>query len=438
MFKPFFSIAPLLRFPALLTAAGILVGSGCSKDPGDGAPASAAAATTKGKRPDAAPTGEKGGPEGPGGRRAASIILAASDVMTVERASIEAGVAVSGDLKAIEEAVVRARLEGDLVGVYAREGDHVKEGQLLAHFEDSEQESNRTSAIADREAAQSDLETAKWNADQSEQLFKAGAIAERDLRTAQQTYAATRARLAAAEARVRATTSLLTDTRALAPTTGVVAKRSVENGEHVARGASMFTVVRSDVLELAASVPARQANSVKVGQAVHFNADGHAIEGRVARVSPTIDPSTRSVAVYAQIGNPGGAIKGGTFATGRVVSRVVDGALKVPTGALRQSQDNGAPYVYRIEGRTIDIAQLQLGVIDDRAGFAEVLSGLSDGDRVVVGNVGSLGRGMQVQVLGGESGRQGVGGGTRGGGGNDNGAGRRRNGGSGAPPANAR
>jgi multidrug efflux pump subunit AcrA (membrane-fusion protein) len=53
-------------------------------------------------------------------------------VKTVERGTIEAGVAVSGDLKAIEEAVVRARLEGDLVGVYAREGDHVKEGQLLA------------------------------------------------------------------------------------------------------------------------------------------------------------------------------------------------------------------------------------------------------------------------------------------------------------------
>ena len=60
------------------------------------------------------------------------------------------------------------------------------------------------SAVADREAAQSDLETAKWNAEQSDQLFKAGAIAERDLRTAQQTFAASRARLAAAEARVSA------------------------------------------------------------------------------------------------------------------------------------------------------------------------------------------------------------------------------------------
>ena len=378
------------------------------------------------------------GPGAGGGRGLSSITLAATDVAVVKTGTVEEGVSIAGDLKPIESVDVRARLEGDLVGVYVREGQHVTVGQVLARFESSEEESGQRSAEADRVSAETDLSAAQWNYDQSQELFKAGAISEQNLKVAQQGVAAAKAKLAAAEARLKSTSSVVRDTRVIAPTTGVVSARLVENGEHVARGASMFTVVRSDVLELAASVPARQANSVKVGQTVHFNADGHAIEGRVARVSPTIDPSTRSVAVYAQIGNPGGAIKGGTFATGRVVSRVVDGALKVPTGALRQSQDNGAPYVYRIEGRTIDIAQLQLGVIDDRAGFAEVLSGLSDGDRVVVGNVGSLGRGMQVQVLGGESGRQGVGGGTRGGGGNGNGAGRRRNGGSGAPPANAR
>ena len=412
MFKPFFSIAPLLRFPALLTAAGILVGSGCSKDPGDGAPASAAAATTKGKRPDAAPTGEKGGPEGPGGRRAASIILAASDVMTVERASIEAGVAVSGDLKAIEEAVVRARLEGDLVGVYAREGDHVKEGQLLAHFEDSEQESNRTSAIADREAAQSDLETAKWNADQSEQLFKAGAIAERDLRTAQQTYAATRARLAAAEARVRATTSLLTDTRALAPTTGVVAKRSVENGEHVARGADMFTVVRSDILELAAAVPARQVSEIRVGQKVHFAAGGRNLDGRVARINPSIDPTNRSVTVYTQVPNSAGDMKANSFATGRIVSRTVDGAVVIPTPAIRQAQGTDKPFVYRLDANdALERAPVSVGIVDESQAVAEITEGLNPGDRIVVGNVGTLGAGMKVTIAGGG---EGPGGGNRG------------------------
>ena len=402
----------MVRSPLTIAFAALAL-AGCSKDADDVSPAAAAAATTKGDAGGRAGGGGRG-PNGPGpqggpgadaARRPSSIILAASDVKTVERGSIEAGIEISGDLKSIEEAVVRARLEGDLVGVYVREGDRVRQGQLLARFEDSEQESNRSSALAEREAAQSDLETAKWNADQSEELFKAGAIAERDNRTAQQSLAAARARLAATEARVRATSSLLADTRALAPTTGVVAERLVENGEHVARGANMFTVVRSDVLELAAAVPARQANEVQVGQRVHFAAGGRQLDGRVARVNPTIDPTSRSVTVYVQVPNASGQLKGNSFATGRIVSRTVDGAIVIPSSAIRQAQGNEKPFVYRIgAGDALERAPVSVGIVDEAAALAEIVEGLTPGDRIIVGNVGTLGTGMKVTVAGGGEG----------------------------------
>ena len=395
----------------MIVAATALVVTACSKEVGDGTPASAAAATTKSDR-----GGEKGGaPGAAGARRTNSIILAASDVKTVDRGTIEAGVSISGDLKAIEEAVVRARLEGDLVGVYVREGERVTSGQLLAKFEDSEQESNHTSAIADRESAQSDLETAKWNAEQADQLFKAGAIAERDLRTAQQTFAASRARLAAAEARVRATMSLLSDTRAVAPTTGVVARRGIENGEHVARGAEMFTVVRSDVLELGAAVPARQAGEIKVGQRVHFAAGGRDFEGRVARISPTIDPTNRSITVYMQVPNVGGVLTANSFSTGRIVSRTVDGAIVVPNAAIRQAQGNDKPFVYRLDATdALERAPVSVGIVDESQAIAEIVEGLKPGDRIIVGNVGTLGAGMKVTIAGGGEGPNGErGAGTR-------------------------
>jgi membrane fusion protein, multidrug efflux system len=405
---PFLSVHTLARSTAGI-AFTLLVLAGCSRDTDDGAPASAAAATT---RSDAQQAGGKGTATdgageagGPGGRRSASIILAATDVKTVERGTIEAGVQISGNLKAIEEAAVRARLEGDLIGVFVREGDRVRQGQLLARFEDSEQESNRVSAIAEREAAQSDVETAKWNAEQSEELFKAGAIAERDNRAAQQNYAAARARLAAAEARVRATTSLVTDTRALSPTTGVVAQRLVENGEHVARGAHMFTVVRSDVLELTASVPARQANEIRVGQLVHFATGGRQLDARVARVSPTIDPTSRSITVYVRVPNASGELKGNSFATGRIVSRTVDGAIVIPTSAIRQAQGNDRPFVYRLGADdALERAPVSVGIVDEIAAVAEIAEGLAPGDRIIVGNVGTLGAGMKVTIAGGGEG----------------------------------
>lgn len=382
----------------LYCASCVLLGAlGCGSNSG-----SAAAATSDGGGRRAADSSA-----GRGGRQAPTITLAPSDIATVTKENIEEGTAITGDLKPIETVEVRARLEGDLRSVYVREGQHVSAGELLAQFEASEQQSLQESAVADRASARTDLATAQWNFDQSEELFKAGAIAERDYKVAQQAVDAARAHLAAAEARLRTASLASRDTRVVAPAAGTIGTRSVEPGERVSRGAPMFTIVRNEILELAAAVPARQANAVRVGQAVHFVADARSFDGRVARVSPTIDPTTRSITVYVDVPNASGQLKGGTFASGRVVNRTLANVLTVPTAALRQSQEGGHPFAYRLDGRTVNVATLELGVVDERIGKAEVVSGLSLGDRVIVGNVGTLGRGMQAQILGEERSRGG-------------------------------
>src|SRR5207249_4778999 len=83
-----------------------------------------------------------------------------------------------------------------------------------------------------------------------------------------------------------------------------------------------------------------------------------------------------------------------------IVQRTLRDALTVPTPSIHQMQETGQPYVYRIADNAVDVAPVQLGVIDERAGKAEVLSGINEGDRVIVGNVGVLGRGMKVSVVG--------------------------------------
>ena len=72
----------------------------------------------------------------------------------------------------------------------------------------------------------------------------------------------------------------------------------------------------------------------------------------------------------------------------------------MPSAALRQRPDDGKPFVYRIADQKLAIAPLTLGIVDEARGLAEVLEGLAAGDRVVVGNVGTLGPGMPVQILG--------------------------------------
>ena len=347
-----------------------------------------------------------GGAKGAGARPSPSITLGANDVAIIAQGTIEDGTALTGDLRPIQTIDVRARLDGDLSNVYAREGQQVAEGQLLARFESSEQESSKASAEADRAAARADLANTQWTLEQDASLFKAGAIAERDFKNAQQAVASSRARLAATDARLRASSNQARDTRVLAPAGGIIDKRMVEGGVHVAKGTPLFSIVRSGTLELAAAVPARQAGTVRVGQTVHFVADARSFDGRVARVSPTVDPATRAVTVYVEIPNPGGTLRGGTFATGRVVSRTLSNVLTVPTGALRQSAEDGKPFVYRIDGKTINVALVQLGAVDERQGVAQITDGLQVGDRVIVGNVGTLGKGMQAIIAGEEKGKK--------------------------------
>jgi membrane fusion protein (multidrug efflux system) len=343
-----------------------------------------------------------GGQPAPGGRPGMSITLAASDVATVVRRPLERGIAITGDLRPIERIEIRSRLEGDVISVNVREGQRVSARQLLARLESIEQESARESAEADRVAANTELQTAQWNLEQSRELFREGAIPERDMRAAEQATASARARLAAAQSRVRTATMALNDTRVTAPVGGVIERRNVAPGERVARGASLLTLVRSDVLELAAAVPATQASEVRVGQTIRFSAANRTVIGRVARISPTVDPASRSVTVYVQIPNSDFSLRGGTFATGRLVLSTGD-VIAVPTSAIRHRADGGAPFVYRIASGVLEQAPVQVGFNDEGSGQVEVVSGLDEGDRIIVGNVGTLGRGMRVQIVGGET-----------------------------------
>ena len=396
----------VIHSPSLIAAlAALVISLGAVACSGETKSAAADAGTKRSSGAQGAPgaaggSGTRGAGASAGGRPSPSVTLAPADVATVATTTIEEATALAGDLRPIETVDVRSRIEGDLTRVYVREGQQVTAGQLLAQFESSEQEGGRLSAEADRTAAQTDLANASWTLEQNESLFKAGAIAERDFKNAQQVVATSRARLAAANARLRASGNFVRDTRVLAPASGIIEKRFVEGGEHLSKGAPLFSLVQNGTLELAAAVPSRHASGVRVGQSVLFTADGRQFSGRVARMSPTVDPTTRAVTAYVQVSNAGGALRGGTFATGRVVSRVLDGVIAVPMSALKQSQDKGAPFVYRIDGKTVNIAPVRIGVVDERQGMVQITDGLQAGDRVIVGNVGILGRGMQVIMVG--------------------------------------
>ena len=381
---------PTRRTLATLCAAALLV-AGCGGGKAD--------AAEKGAAPGGTARGGPGGAGGAGGGR--SVVLAGTDVATIAPGTIEDAVAVTGDLRPIETIEIRSRLAGDVTQVLVREGDRVRAGQLVATIEASQQRSAEASAVAQRRSAEARLATATWNAEQAQALFKAGAVAETELRVAQQEEVAARAAVAAATAALRAASLDASNTRLVAPAAGVVSLRNAQPGERVAPNQPLVTMVRNDVLELTASVPERQAAAVRTGLPVRLVVGDRTLDATVTRVSPTVDPASRSVTVYVSIPNRGGAIKGNTFARGRIVGETKRGVLLVPTAALRQPADPAdPPFVWRIAGGALEKRGVALGVTDDGAGMAEVTDGLAAGDRVVVGNVGALGSGMKVTIAG--------------------------------------
>lgn len=406
-----------------------LLAVGCGRASGDAARDTAKGGTGPGTGPGTAPAGGTAG----GSRRTASVVLGIADVALVTRGTIEAGIPIAGDLRPIETLSLKSRLEGNVEQVYVREGDRVALGALLARFEAIDFESALRSAEADVTSARTAAQTAQWNYDQSRDLFKVGAIAERDLRATEQAAAAAKAQQAAAESRLRSAQSTARDTRIVAPVAGTIQFRRVQGGEHVSRGAELFTLVRFDVLELTASLPARRANDVMPGQPVRFLADGKAFTGKVARVSPTIDPASRSITAYVQIPNPRGELKGNTFSSGQIIAQTLNNVLVVPQPAVRTGQD-GKQFVYRIVGGELEQAPVTVGVVDEARGLVEIKDGVRERDQVVVGNVGTLGRGMKAQIIGNErAGTPGARGGTERGGA-EAGGGRSGKGASGAPP----
>lgn len=383
-----------------VSVTALLAAAGCGRDAADARPTAAGAGADRGGGA-AARRGSGGGGSG-GPERARLLVLSPSDVATAALGTISETVPISGALNPLDEVTVRARIEGTVTGVFVREGEPVRSGELLARFEAVTQESQAASTRAAEAAARAELTTAEWNLAQTADLFRAGAVSEAELRAARQQADAARAKLAAAEAALRVASVTERDTRVVAPMGGVVATRTVQPGERVAPGAPLFTIVRNSTLELAATVPERQAGGVRTGQVVRFTADGRSFDGRVARVSPTVDPASRSITVYVEVPNPGNGLRGGSFATGGVVLRTVPDALLVPTAALRQGQEGSRIDVYRITRGRIERVDVTTGVVDERAGVAQITVGLTAGDRVVAGNVGTVTEGSPVQIIGGD------------------------------------
>ena len=322
------------------------------------------------------------------------------DLYIVEPRSLEQTLPLTGSLAPLTEATVRAKVAGELVAVTVREGESVKQGQVLAKIDLTEVQARVAARQADVEATKAQLVWAEKNRGQQKALLDKSFISQSAFDNIQSNFDVAAAKLRSADAELVMVQKQLGDAVLVAPFSGIVSQRLAQPGERVALDAKVLSIVDLSRLQLEASVPPVAIGQVKIGQALNFRVEGFGereFAGRIERINPSALAGSRSISVYAVIDNSEGLLRGGMFAQGALTLSRVEGALAVPASAVRE--EIGQTFVYAIEEGLIKRKNVKVGA-PDAAGRVQVRDGLAAGDRIVRVNLGSLKDGVAARLSG--------------------------------------
>ena len=328
------------------------------------------------------------------------VELAATDVARAGTRELAQGLAVSGSLKAVNSALIKARVAGELQALTVREGDFVKAGQVVARIDAGEYQSRQRQAGEQAASARAQVDVAERQYANNKALVDQGFISKTALDTslanlnaAQSTY---KAAVAGAEVAARA----VQDAVLKSPIAGQVSQRLAQPGERVGIDARIVEIVDLSRLELEASVGAQDAMEVRVGQGARLQVEGSAqnVGGRVVRINPSAQAGSRAVLVYLALENTGGIalpLRQGLFAQG-VLDTARALALAVPLSSVRT--DKPQAYVQAIDNGRVLHKTVETGMRGTVEGETLVaVKGLTEGTPVIRGNIGILREGTQVR-----------------------------------------
>jgi RND family efflux transporter MFP subunit len=330
----------------------------------------------------------------------AQIELSAGDLVPVRMADLPRVLAISGPVKAVNSAFVKARVAGELQDLKVREGDYVKVGEVIAKVDTTEYQARTRQAQQQAQAAKAQVDIAQRNFDNNQALVSKGFISSTALESSAATLAAAQASFSAAQAGADVALKALDDTVLRAPIAGVVSQRLVQPGERVAVDARVVEIVDLARLEVEASLSAADSFLVKVGQTARLTVEGSdkPVVAKVARINPSAVAGSRAVLIYLAIDSSTG-LRQGFFAQGTLQTDVLR-TLAVPLGAVRT--DKPVPYVQLlIQGKVVhqEVTLGQRGEIDGVGWVA--IQGVPENTTALAGTVGSLRNDTPVKLANG-------------------------------------
>lgn len=358
-------------------------------------------------------------------------------VTDVRTRTVQRSVESVGTMFPFEEAIISAEVDGRVDKVNADLGDQVTASQVLVQISDEEQrymvaqqeaqlrqslerlglrsEKERVQDIRDTpdvRRAQADLFEAEQRFKRTRDLVDQGIGPKTDLDQAQARFQAAQAaydqtlnqtrNLIQEIERFKASLELqrkkLRDTNVRAPFPAYVKERQVTPGQFVRANTPLFTLVKIDPIRLRIEVPERMAPWVKVGQRAEVAVEAFSdrkFEGKVWRISPSVDPAKRTFVVEALIQNPRNELKPGSYATARIQTDKSESIRTIPSRAVNYILGTNKAYVVKAD-RTVEVRDVKVGERFPQE--VEIVEGVEDGEQVAVSNLNRLDTGARVTI----------------------------------------
>jgi multidrug efflux system membrane fusion protein len=306
-------------------------------------------------------------------------------------------------VQAYIESPIFARTNGYLQKWYQDIGSRVTKGQLLADIDTPEVDQELLQARAARQQVSAQLELAKVSSDRWANLRKSDSVSQQEADQQSSAYTQAQANLAAADANVRRLEQLESFKHIYAPFSGVLTKRNIDVGALVNSGngganREMFDVAQIDPLRVYISVPQTNAADIHRGQKAHLELNefpGQKFEGTVVRTADSIDPATRTLLTEIDVPNKQGTILPGAYAQVHFGVKVSGAHLTVPGNALLFRGEGPRAAVVGSDNH-VHLNPVIIG--RDYGTSVEILSGVSESDKIVLNPPDSLEEGEQVQI----------------------------------------
>lgn len=373
-----------------------------------------------------------------GGDRAAKTL--AVDVTPVRVQPVQRALEIVGSFVGNKTVAVSSEVDGTVSRIFVDVGDSVKKGQSLAQVDDREfrlvveqakgmyqstlsklgfetlpSAPIRPEDTAGVKRSEAQLDWAGLDYDRAKALFDQAAISQAELDRARTAFDTARAgydsamddsqsliaQLDSQKAQVELARKRLSDATITSPMDGVVSKRLVEVGQYLSamRGSAVVAEVVDFVpIKMQGLVPERFAPAVKIGQKVEVTVDsapGRTFEGAISRLTPDLNPQSRSVIIEATFANADRALRPGAFADASIVLSTNDSAVVVPNKAVVAYA--GLYKVFVIKDGKAEERRVIRGVTVPPDGI-EIVTGVNPGEAVAVSSVNSLYNGLAVTV----------------------------------------